>query len=221
VAKGARRSTSRLVGHLEPLTQLQASFSHGRNFDYINQAQVVGSFPHLKSDLTAVSNGVYVAELLEGFGQESSPSQQLYSLALETLRCIDQHLDSPWPLRYFELHLLRVSGFMPELYQCVECRKTLAPGQHRFSPAVGGTLCLDCRPEGGQVRPLSLRALKVLRLLDRGQLPDIVLIKLTPPLANEIESLTGSAVKYWLEREIRSKSFVEQLRSESNREVYT
>ena len=221
VAKGARRSTSRLVGHLEPLTQVQLSVAHGRSLDYISQAQVIGNFISLKSDLTAVSNGFYVAELVDGFGQESSPNQPLYRLALETLQCMDQHLDSQWPLRYFELHLLRVSGFMPELYRCVECRKTLTPDQHRLSPAVGGTLCPDCRPEGVHVRSLSLRALKVLRLLDRGQLPEIVSMKLDSPLAAELESLTGGAVKYWLEREIRSKSFVDQLQSESQRKVYT
>ena len=31
MAKGARRSTSKLVGHLEPLTQVRLSLAQGRN----------------------------------------------------------------------------------------------------------------------------------------------------------------------------------------------
>ena len=110
---------------------------------------------------------------------------------------------------------------MPELYQCVECRQPLAPDKHRFSPSIGGTLCLTCRPETTQVFHLSLRALKVLRLLHRGTLKDAIPLKVDPALAQELKSLMDNTVSYWLEREIRSNSFLEQLRSESGRGVYT
>ena len=45
VAKGARRSSSKLVGHLEPITHVRLSLSRGRNLDYVTQAQVIDSFP--------------------------------------------------------------------------------------------------------------------------------------------------------------------------------
>ena len=221
VARGARRSASKLVGHLEPLTHVQLSMAHGRNLDYINQAQVIANFDTLKADLGAVTKGLYVAELVERFGAEAIPNQPLYSLALEILRSISQHPDSDWPLRFFEVHLLRVSGLMPELYQCVECSQTLAPGQHRFSPSVGGTICLACQSDMSHIRPLSLRALKVLRLLHRGPLEDIIPMKADTALSEELKSLTGGMVSYWLEREIRSKAFLDQLHRESETGVYT
>ena len=39
VGKGARRSTSKLVGHLEPLTVVKLSMAHGRSMDIISQAE--------------------------------------------------------------------------------------------------------------------------------------------------------------------------------------
>ena len=42
VGKGARRSTSRLVGHLEPLTAVKMSMAHGRSMDIITQAEEIG-----------------------------------------------------------------------------------------------------------------------------------------------------------------------------------
>ena len=221
VAKGAKRSTSKLVGHLEPLTQVQLSMAYGRTLDYVNQAQTVNNFAGLKSNLDAMTKAVYVAELVDGFGSEANPNPPLYNLALETLRAIDHHPDSEWPLIFFEVHLLEVSGLMPELYQCVECAHPLAPGQHRFSPSIGGALCLDCHPENAHVRPLSLRALKVLRLIHRGQMDEVLPLNLDAVLLEELKSLIGGTVTYWLEREIRSKPFLDQLRSETRRGVYT
>jgi DNA repair protein RecO (recombination protein O) len=96
---------------------------------------------------------------VDGFGSEANPNQPLYHLAVAGLNAIGQDPESELSLRFFELHLLKVSGLMPELYQCVECRKDLAPGSHRFSPDVGGCLSPDCCPADAHVRPLSLRAL--------------------------------------------------------------
>jgi len=221
VAKGARRSTSKLVGHLEPLTQSRFSMSYGKSLDYINQVQIIESFAEIKGDLGAVTKALYVAELVDGFGAEANSNPALYTLAVDTLHAIQQNPESEWPLRFFEIHLLAVSGLMPELYRCVECSQTLAPGEHRFSPSVGGTLCSVCQPDNAYVRPLSLRALKVLRLIHRGPLSDVLSLKTDESLTEELKSLTGGNVSYWLEREIRSKSFLDQIQRESRGQVYT
>ena len=220
-AKGARRTSSKLMGHLEPLTQVRLSLAQGRNLDYITQAQVIESFANLKQDLGAITKGLYLAELVDGFGSEASSNQLLYQLAVEVLESIGQDPESEWPLRFFEVHLLRLSGFMPELYQCVECQRSLSPGDHRFSPTLGGTLCLICQPLGAQVQPLSLRVLKVLRLLHRSPLPSVIGLKVDPTLEYELKSVLGGTVRYWLDKEIRSNSFLERLHRESRTEVYT
>lgn len=221
IARGARRSTSKLVGHLEPLNQVQLAMSHGRSLDHVDQALVIHDFSGLKGELGLLGRGLYVAELVDGFGAEENHSPGLYGLALETLHAIEEHPDSEWPLRFFELHLLRVSGFMPELYRCVQCSEDLEPGLHRFGPAVGGALCPGCPPESGRVYFLSLRALKVLRLMDREPLSEVIRLKADAPLMEEIKFLTAGSISFWLEREIRSNTFLNQLRGEAETGVYT
>lgn len=220
VGKGARRSTSKLVGHLEPLTLMRMSMAHGRNMDIISQGEVVQSFSKLKEDLTGITKGLYLAELVNGFGAEDSANPELYRLMIETLLAIETDPKSDMPLRFFEFHLLQVSGLMPELYHCVECRAELEPDAHRFSPNVGGTLCLDCNPEDAHLRLLSLRALKVLRLLDRSDIAAACKLSLDDSLAAELKSLLSTTVSYWLGKEIRSNSFLERLNNESLPEVY-
>ena len=65
-ARGVRRLTSRMVGHLEPLTRVDLFLSKGRSLDTISQAQVLDSFQALKTDLETISHGIYVAELVDG-----------------------------------------------------------------------------------------------------------------------------------------------------------
>ena len=221
VGKGARRSTSKLVGHLEPLTVVKMSMAHGRTLDRISQAEVLRSFAKLKEDLTAITKGLYLAELVDGFGAEASANPPLYQLMVDTLRAVEADPASDMPLRFFEFHLLQVSGLMPELYHCVECRQELEPDAHRFSPNVGGTLCLDCNPDDAHLRPLSLRALKVLRLLDRSGIAEACNLSLDNSLAEELKSLLSTTVRYWLGKEIRSNAFLERLHKESLPEVYS
>ena len=220
VGKGARRSTSKLVGHLEPLTVVKMSLANGRSMDVISQAEVIHSFSELKGDLTGISKGLYLAEMVDGFGAEDSPNPGLYQLMIDTLTVLQADPGLEMPLRFFEFHLLQVSGLMPELYHCVECRTELEPDAHRFSPNVGGTLCLDCNPEDAHLRPLSLRALKVLRLIDRSGILEASKLSIDSSLAEELKSLLSTTVSYWLGREIRSNSFLERLHNEALPEVY-
>ncbi|MFQ6026521.1 MAG: DNA repair protein RecO [Dehalococcoidia bacterium] len=219
VAKGARRSTSKLVGHLEPLTLTRLSLARGRNLDIITQAQIIENFTLLKSDLTGVTKGLYVAELVEGFGSEAHSNESLYQLTLDTLEVLGQDPAAELPLLFFQLHLLDASGLRPELDRCAECRTPLEPEQHRFSPNGGGTFCLGCTPADASLRPLSLRALKVLRLLRRSHVANLPHLPMDPPLLQELQSILTNTVQYWLDKEIRSNSFLEHLQHWSKTEV--
>ncbi len=219
VAKGARKSVSKLVGHLEPLTLVRLSMAQGRTLDIVTQAQVLDSFPGLKGDLSAITKGLYVAELTDGFGPEASVNSELYQLAVDVLRGLalksTNEGASEITLRYFEVHLLRVTGLLPELYRCVECREELVPDRHRFSPNLGGVLCLRCNPTDGHIRPLSLRALKVLRMMHRSTIEETAGLVTDDALSKELKSLLSTTVGYWLGKEIRSNLFMEQLHNET------
>jgi DNA repair protein RecO (recombination protein O) len=71
VAKGARKSTSKLVGHFEPLTINNISITKSTNLDIINQAETIEDFDSLKSNLIGMAQGIYINELLDGFAPES------------------------------------------------------------------------------------------------------------------------------------------------------
>ena len=107
VAKGIRRTKSRLGGHLELLNCVSVSLSQGRNLDVITEAQVIQSFRGFRDDLRLLSRALYVAELVDRFSDERSPNYEVYRLLLEVLSWLEHAGQSDLLLRHFEMVLPR------------------------------------------------------------------------------------------------------------------
>src|SRR5512136_681352 len=122
VAKGVRRPKSKLAGHLELLTYSQLRLARGRNLDTITGSQTIESFMPLKDDLRLSSYGLYAAELINQFTVAHAENSALFELFLEALNRLSRSQNPELTLRYFELHLLELSGFRPQLQECVVCR---------------------------------------------------------------------------------------------------
>src|SRR5438477_9274575 len=90
VAKGVRRTRSRLAGHLEPLTHGSYLVAQGRELDIITQAETVDGFPGLRGDLERVSRGLYCAELVDRMLPDRSEANPAFRLLLATLTRLDR-----------------------------------------------------------------------------------------------------------------------------------
>jgi DNA repair protein RecO (recombination protein O) len=214
VAKGVRRPKSRLAGHLEVLTYTAVMLAHGRNLDIVTQAQAMESFAPLRADLHRLSRALYAAELVDRFSPEGAESYQVFQLLLATLRRLGAARNVDTVLRHLEMQLLTLAGFQPQIARCVSCQRALAATPNYFSPAAGGVLCPSCGPEAGGARPLSLNALKVMRLLQSGSFAEVSRVRIGPALAQEIEMHLRVYLIYVLERDVRSTAFIDRLRRE-------
>ncbi len=211
MAYGARKMTSRKIGHLDSLTRVDLDLYRGPGIVSIRQVQNLEAFIGLKSRLDATARAFYLAELVDGFAVEASPNPDLYSLFLDTLRLVQDSPEDNEPILRFQLELLQVNGFMPELYRCVECRKDVEPGRHRFVVSLGGVICTDCSAKREGASPLSLPALKTLRHFHRNGENGASTVRIPPDLYEEVRSVLDRAIRYWLDRDVRSRRFVVQV----------
>ena len=210
VARGVRRTRSKLSGHLEPLTYVAASLSHGRTLDVVTEAQTVRSYRGLREDLSLMSKAVYLAELSDAFLSEREASHDLFGLLSDCLAALESLAEPDRLLPWFEVRMLGLSGFGPELRECVECRLTLAPGDYVYSSDLGGVVCDGCRAESsGQVLPLSLGANKVLRYYAGRDLGDALDLAVPPPVSREVSRVLRSYIRHVLERELKSVEFMD------------
>ncbi len=212
VAKGVRRVTSRLAGHVEPLNHGSYLLAHGRNLDIITQAQTIETFQPLRDDLGRLSRALYAVELVDRATEERAENFALYRLLLDTLRRLSQRDDLDLILRFFEMTLLVQLGYRPELRQCVVCGRRLEAERNAWAPGAGGGVCPNCRPGEMALRPLSVNALKVLRLLQSGNFQEVARLRIAPELAEELERHLRDAIHYALERDVRSAAFLDAVR---------
>ena len=212
VAKGVRRPRSKLAGHLELLTHSQVSLARGRNLDTITGSQTINSFLPLKTDLELTAHALYTIELVDQFTADQIENYPLFQLLLETMHRLCQAGDNELVLRFFELHLLNEVGYRPQLQHCVSCRSTLEPITNSFCSSAGGMLCPNCRQTQPLTYPISVNALKVLRLLQSSDYTTAGKLKMNPELSRELNEVMKDYLKYLLEREVKSAAWLDTLR---------
>jgi len=122
--------------------------------------------------------------------------------------------DKELVLHYFELHLLNEVGYRPQLQQCVSCHSPLKPVTNAFSPKAGSVLCPRCSRSQPLTYPLSVNALKVLRLLQSSDYNTASKLKMNRELSHELDEIMRAYFKYLLEREVKSAAWLDVLREQ-------
>jgi DNA repair protein RecO (recombination protein O) len=217
VAQGARRIKSKFIGHLEPLTIINGLLIKGKTLDTISQVDIKQSYPEFYMDLNRLSRGLYICELVDQFAPENEPNKPLFRLTMRILSILTNstEIDYELALREFEFQILKISGLMPELYNCVSCNTSIIPNDHNYSAVGGGVICTDCS-SNIQTSPMSLSAIKLIRFFDNKSILEDSQISISPETIQEVKSLLINSIIHWLERELKSNNFINHLKSLNN-----
>jgi DNA repair protein RecO (recombination protein O) len=211
VAKGVRRPKSKMAGHLELLTHSRIRLARGRNLDTIIGSQTIESYLAIKNDLWLTSCGLYVTELVNQFTPIRSADPDLFHLLLDTLERLSSSPNTELVMRYFELGLLNKTGYKPQLQNCVACSSELKPVTNSFCSIAGGVLCPDCSQANPSSFPISVDALKVLRLFQRSSFEMVDRLKINSQLSGELKALLSSYIRFLLEKEVKSATWLDSL----------
>jgi DNA repair protein RecO (recombination protein O) len=216
-AKSLRKTKSKMAGHLELLTHSQISLVRGRNIDTVTGAQTINSFLPLKSDLELTSAALYATELVNQFAADDVEDEPVFKLLLATLQRLSQGQNSDLVLRYFELQLLDLVGYRPQLEQCVACHQPLKETTNYFCPGAGGIVCPSCRPTQPFSYPMSVEAQKALRSLQSDGFDSVSGMTLAPELSHQLEVVIRNYIRYLLERDVKSAAWLDSLKAQNTR----
>jgi len=137
IAKGAKRSRRRFANALEPFSCLEILFSRrGRDgLALIEDSTPICHYASLRADLERTLIASYLIDLTDQFTLEGKRQADIYRLLAGFLDLVAQGpaLESLW--RFFELRLLKLTGYEPVLDRCLACRSLLDPDQsYQFVP---------------------------------------------------------------------------------------
>jgi DNA repair protein RecO (recombination protein O) len=214
VAKGVRKTKSRMSGHLDLFTRSTLFVARGRQLDIITQAETIDNFRGVREDLWRSSYCHYVAELLDGFSAEALPNYPLYALSVQTLQRLATAVNCDLVVRSFELQLLGHTGYRPQLHRCLGCQAPIQPEGNRFSVKLGGVLCPACAPADAAAPAIGAKSLKALRNLQVNEQAMLQLPELEDEVRREVGVRLNEYIVYRLESQPRSLGFLERLRTE-------
>ncbi len=149
VAKGSKKTSSKLGGRMDMLVANKLMLHKGKNLDTICQAEALDTFINLRRDMDKLFYSMYCAEIINNFGIENDPnSEEIYNLFysfLETISKCKTKEETMLSVLRFQLQVMNISGYSLETDTCVKCNCEIDQEELYFSFEQGGILCLNCK----------------------------------------------------------------------------
>jgi DNA repair protein RecO (recombination protein O) len=215
IAKGARKPQTRKSGHVELFMRTNFLIAKGKNIDIVTQAELVEAYAPLREDLVRTTYASYIGELLDRFTAEEDRDLRKYNLLADGLRWLAMSDNLLLAARFYELRLLSLAGFQPQLFNCVSCAEPIQEQDQFFSAELGGLLCPNCKQADRRAKAISSSAVKVLRYLQTHSWDTVNALQLRRELHTELENVMHYYLTYLLERELKSVDFLQRLRREA------
>ena len=213
VGKAARKPGSKIGGHLDLLKYVSVSVRETLTLHGFSQASTLDGFRGLRNDLDRFSRASYVAEMAERFSVENGANQPLFRLLTDALKKLEITENLEMIIHFFEMRLLQLSGFAPELSRCVETDVELEPAGHLYSADRGGLVSSSARPVGETAfLPASLNTIKLLRFLARAEFSQADRMKVGEDENRQLSRILRAQIHHVLDRELRSEAFMDEIR---------
>lgn len=215
-ARGVRKTSSKLAGHLELLSACDLQLAHGKTRDVITQSVATERFEALQRQLLRMAAGYYVAELTDVLvGDEDAASPAFVALTT-TLRalCVSPYVDMV--VHWYTLALCDAVGYRPQLVRCATCDALLDTTAHRWSHVQGGMLCHDCHRSDPHAVTISFALFKLLRFVQREPLAVVAEIAQADGLHEQTYHLLRQWIRRIHERPLRAAGFFDDVRRQQS-----
>ncbi|HJU93584.1 MAG TPA: DNA repair protein RecO, partial [Pyrinomonadaceae bacterium] len=161
VAKGCRKLKNRFGAALEPFTLINLTYYEKEHRELVSfrQVEILKSRFNLSSNASVLTGFAYMGDLLIDFSPPHQANDNLYRMALACFEAVSENpedLDSV--LRYFEVWLLKLEGFLPDLRTCANCHKSLSGDEAVYLGTDLSLRCLQCSNGKGGVVSKRLHA---------------------------------------------------------------
>jgi DNA repair protein RecO (recombination protein O) len=206
-ARGARKSSSKLGGHLQIFNLTNLMVVSGRSFDYIGAAKNNKSYLNIREDfnkLQIAGKAIYVFNRLVNTKVQD---EDLYYLLMNFLDHLNQTQNndiSKLEMYYlsFLWQLLSILGYKPNLYTCYYCKKRINEGINYFNLDKASLAC-DHSQLTGPIIKLNSSIIKYLRFLNEYSFAKVELLKINKTDLKQLKGISNKYILYQLEEYLR------------------
>ena len=215
IAKGARKSTKRFGGALQPFTVFETTITKTRrgsgNMFVVSDAALIHDNNGLSRDLTRLGVAGFLMELIREAAPEHEASEPLFDLGVTALRILsDDHACLPRHLALAAgMRILAQCGLAMSVGHCTACGRDVPPGKSVYFDALrGGVVCTPC---GGGPLLLDGDAAAALLYLAQHPVESAAQYPIAAPVLEELESAFDTYVHVHLEKQLKTSLYLMQL----------
>ncbi|MGB9629028.1 MAG: DNA repair protein RecO [Thermodesulfobacteriota bacterium] len=210
IAKGARRSKKRFQNALELFTYVRLIFfdREGMGMVRAEGCDILNSFPNIREDLKKIIYGNYLLELVNEMAMEREENSEAFELLLTFLSTLNSEEAAEDYLRIFEIRMLSLFGYRPNMRNCGICKKGTEElkGDKTlyFSLQMGSLVCESCSKNWTNLIPLSLGTARLIDEMTRADLSRTQRLRFTSQALSESRLLLPKFIAYQLGKELNS-----------------
>ena len=210
IAKGARRSRKRFQNALGLFSHIRLIFfdREGVGLVRAESGDILHTFPNIRENLIKIYYGNYFLELVNEMAGEREANLEAFNLLLSFLLSLEEGETQEERLRMFEIRMLSLFGYRPNLKQCDLCKKGWEDLRETpnlfFSPEKGAMICEGCSKMVNHLTPVSLGTARLIEQISYMDLSKLDRLKFTPQALSESRELLPKFITYQLGKELKS-----------------
>jgi DNA repair protein RecO (recombination protein O) len=188
LAKGARKKQKYFGSSLEPFSHDYISFYKSRNSEIhlIGKCEQKNFYIGIRESILKSSLAIYWMEIVQELIQDKD--EKLFEFLLSSLSHLEKEpVLSPLLLSFFELNLLKLTGYGPVLNHCVSCKRET--DSYKFSPIIGGIICRDCHNKDHRSIDILPNTIALMNILTKTQMETLSRINVTPKLLGQVKGV--------------------------------
>ena len=219
IAKGSRSIKSRHWGTLEPFTHIALVYYYkdNRDLQFISQADIIAAHPSIQSQLGKMILASILCELILRIETAENENPALFRLLLEALSTLNTHETGLRNIiRSFQLKLVSLSGYEPNLSRCAVCGRTELESYVNFNIDAGQYTCQHCSIKQKDQYSVSANAIKIMRWLQQVSIQQSVSAKISVKTGREVDTFLLFYLRYHVEglSKLNTVEFLDKIESD-------
>ncbi|MFH1752778.1 MAG: DNA repair protein RecO [Candidatus Omnitrophota bacterium] len=180
------------------------------NLNNISECDLKDFFSPIRDDFERTIYADYLIELADMVTVEGDADRKIYDLLLSSLSLLTKPVSAKRVARIFEIKLMDIAGFMPDLNGCAKCGKAIE-GEARFDMREGALFCAKCLGHSGPWIKISGGTINFITHVRKMPFDLLSRVKVSGPVGRELEDFLRRFVDFHIERPLKTVEFIKKV----------
>lgn len=202
IVRGAKRVKNSKLPLTLPFSFCDYVLYKGKTMFTLNEGSIIESFQDFLKDLETLTYTTYILELIDIALVEEEPNYKVFKDVIASYYFIkNKVLPIELLVMYFELKVLKNTGFNFEFNRCSTCKAKIISSNY-FSLSQGGGVCNKCPKDDGLY--ISYETYSLLKHISAISIEELIRLNLSIKVKNESRKLLSYIIQNSFDKKPKS-----------------